>query len=124
MANEMEEIGFELPEELENIEVAQETTEEEVRDLALETLKSRTERHNEAVLAKAEAKEGSEKASFIKRKFVAAVINPRVIQPGTAYMDVVNGQPVKKATKGYSVACNWKYASGRVSKDIHFALSI
>lgn len=124
MANVAEEgLQFELPIELEDLGVAQ-VTEKELEEIAVDTLRARTEKHNEAVLQKAEDMEGSAKASFIARKFVTGIRNISVVPPGTAYNDVVNGVVVQKATKGYSVACNRTYANGRMSRDIHYPLSV
>lgn len=125
MAQELAEdsLQFELPIELESLDVAQ-ATEEDIRKAAVETLRKRTEKHNKSVLQKAGDMEGSEKASFVRRKFVAGLDNVKIVSPGTSYKDVVNGEVVTKITKGYSVACNRVYASGKVGRDIHYPLSI
>ena len=122
---EEESLIFELPPEFEALDI-QQVGEADIQKIAVETLKSRTERHNAKVLQQAEELEDSAKASFIRRKFVVGIKKGslRVDEPGTAYKKVVNGQVIDTVTKGYTVACNWVYAGGRVSQDIHMSLDI
>lgn len=124
MAEEMEGLTFELPEELEALDI-NEVSEEDVADIARETLQKRTQAHNDRVVAKTnDMEEDATRAGFIRRKFVVGVQDIRVNPPGTAYQDIVNGLVVTKQTKGYSVSCKRKYASGRVGRDIHYPLNI
>lgn len=124
MPEEMEmNLSFELPEELEGIDL-QNVGEQTVATIAKETLQKRTNAHNKRVLEKTKDMEGKEKASFIMRRFVKGLRNVKVNQPGTPYKDVLNGEVITRQTKGYSVSCNREYANGKVGRDIHYPLSI
>lgn len=123
MAEDFEGLSFELPEELEDLNIEQ-ISEATISEIARETLKKRTGKHNEKVLERAEDMEGAEKASFIRRKFVTGLGAISVSPPGTPYQDVVNKMVVTKTTKGWSVAAKRTYASGRVGREIHYPLNV